>query len=75
MNTGTLRHYQDAVAVVTGGASGIGLAFGRALAERGCHVVLADLQEELAEQAATAIRAQGGSATACLLDVSDDSAF
>jgi NAD(P)-dependent dehydrogenase (short-subunit alcohol dehydrogenase family) len=32
------------VAVVTGGASGIGLALGRQFASRGMHVVLADIE-------------------------------
>ena len=34
----------EQVAIVTGGASGIGLALGTALVTRGWHVVLADLQ-------------------------------
>lgn len=45
---------RDAAALVTGGASGLGLATALALAEAGAHVVIADLPqsagEELAEQ-------------------------
>lgn len=37
---------------ITGGASGIGLALGRALAARGCRVALADVNEEALEQVA-----------------------
>ncbi len=75
MNTGSLRQYQGGVAIITGGASGIGAALGRALAEQGCHVVMADLQYELAEQEAAAIRAKGASASASILDVRDAKAF
>ncbi len=69
--TGTeqLRTYQDAVAVVTGGASGIGLAIGKALSSRGAHVLLADRQADLARKHAKQI---GGSAAD--LDVRDPAA-
>lgn len=46
-------------ALVTGGAGGIGLAAARALAARGAHVVVADLDREGAEAAAAEL---GGSA-------------
>ena len=39
-------------AVVTGGAQGVGLAFGDALLERGCSVVLVDRQPEVRDVAA-----------------------
>ncbi len=35
---------QGIVAIVTGGASGLGAATARKLADRGAHVVIADLQ-------------------------------
>jgi NAD(P)-dependent dehydrogenase (short-subunit alcohol dehydrogenase family) len=70
-----IRSYQGAVAVITGGASGIGRALGEALARRGADVVLADLQSELAEQVANGIRGAGGKATAAALDVRDFAAF
>jgi NAD(P)-dependent dehydrogenase (short-subunit alcohol dehydrogenase family) len=66
-----LRTFDGAVALITGGASGIGRALGAALARRGAAVILADLQVELAEEAAAAIRARGGRATAAPLDVRD----
>lgn len=67
----TLRIFDGALAIVTGGASGIGRALGEALARRGAHVVLADLQVEAATEIASAIRADGGQATAAKLDVVD----
>ena len=74
MGKKTLSIYQDGVSIITGGASGIGLAFGKALASRGCHVILADLQKELAEKEAELINSSGGKATAVSLDVRDSKA-
>jgi predicted metal-dependent phosphoesterase TrpH len=50
------------VAVVTGGASGIGLGVGHHLAELGHQVALLDRNGPGAEQGATAITAAGGTA-------------
>jgi NAD(P)-dependent dehydrogenase (short-subunit alcohol dehydrogenase family) len=61
--------YAGKVAVITGGASGIGAALGKQLARAGAHVVLADRQAHLAEEVASSIRADGGSARAVELDV------
>ncbi len=66
-----LRTYTGSTAVITGGASGIGRALAEELAKNGSEVVLADLQIELAEEAASQIRASGGNATAAKLDVRD----
>jgi len=62
-------------ALVTGAASGIGLALAEQLAGRGVRVTLADRQTELAERAAIRIREDGGSATAVELDVRDAERF
>jgi len=70
-----IRVFEEATAVITGGASGIGRALGEELAARGCEVVLADLQVTLAEQVAADIRSKGGKASAHLLDVRDFSAL
>lgn len=56
------------VAVVTGGASGIGAALGRAFVEAGCSVVLADVEEAALEASAAAI---GGQTLPVVTDVSD----
>ena len=68
-----MKHGQ--VAIVTGGASGIGRALAEELARRGVEVVIADVQTDMAEQVADAIRARQGRATAQQLDVRDADAF
>jgi NAD(P)-dependent dehydrogenase (short-subunit alcohol dehydrogenase family) len=47
-----VERYTDRVAVVTGGASGIGLATVRRLAAEGARVVVADVDEKAGEEAA-----------------------
>ena len=47
-----IRIYDGATAIITDGASGIGQAIAEELAKRGCKVVLADLQFELAQKVA-----------------------
>lgn len=70
-----IRIFNEATAIVTGGASGIGRALARELAKRGCEVVLADRQIQLAEGVASEIRASGGKARAWEIDVTDYSAL
>ena len=48
--------YQGKVAVITGGASGIGLATAKQFAQRGSHVVLVDRDAAALESAAKAVR-------------------
>jgi NAD(P)-dependent dehydrogenase (short-subunit alcohol dehydrogenase family) len=67
----TLRVFDNGTAIVTGGASGIGRALAEELVKRGCEVVLADLQIELAEEVASEIRVAGGKGEALELDVTD----
>lgn len=71
----TIRIFNDATAIITGGASGIGQALAREIAKRGCEVVLADRQARLAEEVASEIRASGGKASAREIDVTDYSAL
>lgn len=63
--------FKDKVALVTGGAQGIGQVIGEKLAKGGAHVVLADINLEAAEKTAASIRANQGSASAVRLDVSN----
>jgi NAD(P)-dependent dehydrogenase (short-subunit alcohol dehydrogenase family) len=58
------------VALVTGGASGMGLASSRAFAAEGAMVIVADIDGALAEQAAQGIRDDGGDAMSYQVDVS-----
>jgi NAD(P)-dependent dehydrogenase (short-subunit alcohol dehydrogenase family) len=74
MSNKMLRTYNEAVAVVTGAASGIGRGLAEELAKRGSEVILADLQIEVAEEIASAIRTTGSKAQAFKLDVTDASA-
>lgn len=62
---------QDKVAVVTGAASGIGLATAAAFAKSGAHVVLADIAADKGERAAETIRSRGGSAKFIVMDVTE----
>jgi NAD(P)-dependent dehydrogenase (short-subunit alcohol dehydrogenase family) len=64
-----LRIFDGGVAVITGGASGIGRALSHELAQRGCEVVIADLQEELALATADEIQSRGGKASVRRVDV------
>jgi NAD(P)-dependent dehydrogenase (short-subunit alcohol dehydrogenase family) len=58
-------------ALVTGAGRGIGLAMAAALAQAGAHVVLVSRTPAEIEEAAAAIRADGGSAEPLVLDVTD----
>ncbi|MEW6271258.1 MAG: glucose 1-dehydrogenase [Thermodesulfobacteriota bacterium] len=57
------------VAIVTGGASGLGEAAAARLAREGAHVLVADVDAAGAERVAAAIAAGGGSARAVAADV------
>ena len=69
------QDFAGKVAVVTGGASGIGEGVALAIAARGGQVVVADLKEDAAERVAATIRDEGGSAQVITGDVADPAAM
>lgn len=74
VNTGSSSHSTEElrgkVAVITGGASGIGLALVMEAARRGMHVALADIGEDKLATAKAAVEALGVKAIAVKTDVS-----
>ena len=62
------------VAVITGAASGIGLALARAAADRGLKLVLADIEEPALDDATANLLAAGADAIAVPTDVRDGQA-
>jgi NAD(P)-dependent dehydrogenase (short-subunit alcohol dehydrogenase family) len=64
--------FENKVALVTGAASGLGLATAKAFAEAGASVVLADWNEKEVQAAAKDLANQGHKTLAVRCDVSDD---
>ena len=64
--------FENQVALVTGAASGLGLATAKAFAEAGASVVLADWDEKEVQAAARSIADKGHKTLAVCCDVSDD---
>lgn len=64
--------FENKVALVTGAASGLGLATAKAFAESGARVVLADWNERAVRAAAEELAARGHQTLAVRCDVSDD---
>jgi NAD(P)-dependent dehydrogenase (short-subunit alcohol dehydrogenase family) len=60
------------VALVTGGASGLGRATAVALAEAGAHLAIADIDAAGSEETRTIVADAGGSAEVVALDVTED---
>jgi NAD(P)-dependent dehydrogenase (short-subunit alcohol dehydrogenase family) len=66
---------KDKVAIVTGAGSGIGRAGAMIMAREGASVVVFDRDARGGEETAALIKAEGGSAEAVALDVTDDVAL
>ncbi len=63
------------VAIVTGGASGIGRGCCERLASEGAAVVVTDIQQQMGEEVVASIVASGGKATFMVHDVTDENAW
>ncbi len=66
-----MEHLQGRVAVVTGAASGLGLAMSNRFAQAGMKVVLADIEADPLDAAVRDLRAAGHDATGVVTDVAD----
>lgn len=67
-----MTNFAGSVAVITGGASGIGFATAGALRERGAHVVLADINAEGAQKAQERLRQEHAGAQGEVLAIAVD---
>lgn len=69
-----IMELRDLVAVVTGGAAGVGRVIAEALAGRGAVVLVADVDGERCGQVVAAVQRSGGRASPVVVDVCDDGA-
>ncbi len=66
-----MEHLTTKVAVITGGASGIGFATARQLASRGVRLVLADIEESALDRAVAELAGTGTDVEGVVCDVGD----
>jgi 3-oxoacyl-[acyl-carrier protein] reductase len=66
-----MRRLAERIVIVTGAAHGIGRAYVRRLAEEGAHTVIADLDADAAERAATELTDGGAQSLAVRVDITD----
>lgn len=67
-----MKRFENKVVLITGGATGIGLATARRFAQEGAKVVIASRNQAAGEQAVADIRAAGGEATFIQTDVTQE---
>ena len=68
-----MKTLENKVAVITGAASGMGLAMAKLFAKEGAKVIVADVNEKGVNDAVNAIKAEGGIATGVLCNVMNES--
>lgn len=66
-----MKDFKDKVAVITGGASGIGLALANRFGREGCRIMLADIEEEALQDAVDQLRGSGIEVEGHRTDVAD----
>ncbi len=66
-----MKEFKGKTAVITGGASGIGLAMGRLFAEQGMNIVLADIEATALDGAVSQLQEQGADCIGVATDVAD----
>ncbi|MEP6785861.1 MAG: SDR family NAD(P)-dependent oxidoreductase [Sphingomonadales bacterium] len=67
-----MQDLRNKVAVITGGASGVGRAIGTLLAREGAKVVLADIDQARLDQTAAEITPEGGTVVGMTVDVTKE---
>jgi len=63
---------KDKVAIITGGASGIGEKTAEFFVEEQVKILIADIQQERIEKAVRSLKEKGGHVVGCLCDVTDE---
>jgi NAD(P)-dependent dehydrogenase (short-subunit alcohol dehydrogenase family) len=63
---------ESKVAIITGGAGGIGAATARTLAQRGARIVIADLRPDAASELAQQLQSEGFDALPIALDIANE---
>jgi NAD(P)-dependent dehydrogenase (short-subunit alcohol dehydrogenase family) len=66
-----MREFEGRTAVITGGASGIGLAFAHRFGREGCRIMLADIERTALDAALDGLRDAGITAFGEIADVAD----
>jgi NAD(P)-dependent dehydrogenase (short-subunit alcohol dehydrogenase family) len=67
--------FDNAIAFITGGASGAGFGQAQVFGRAGARIAIADIRAEAVEQAVTALRAEGITAHGLVLDIMDRAAY